>query len=136
MQRNAQDYIDEFYQDLKEQEKKGFKTDLGPKLVRAIEDGSLSPGWVTALMQGATMSSSDEIMGYIRSSVGDDASMLSESINQRMGANLSPGDIGIGLERRTMNQFREDNPGTALALEAAGGLAYGPLGALVSFCLH
>lgn len=129
MQRNAQEYIDEFYQALKEQEKKGFKTPEGPKLLKAIEDGSLAPGWATALMQGATMSSSDELMGYIRSSVGDDASMLSESINQRMGANLSPSDVGIGLERRTMNQFREDNPKTAFALEAAGGLAYGPLGA-------
>lgn len=130
MQRNAQDYIDEFYQDLKEQEKKGFKTDLGPKLVRAIEDGSLAPGYVTAILQGASMSSSDEAMGYIRSLVGDDASMLATSLNQQYpDANLSAGDVGIGLERRTTNQFREDNPKTALGLEMAGGLIYGGVGA-------
>ena len=39
-----------------------------------------------------------------------------------------PRQVATEIERRTMDQFREENPVSALALEASGGLVYGPMG--------
>lgn len=126
---NIQSDIDAFYQALKKKEQTGFKTDLGPKLLAAIEDGSVGPTELSLLLQGATLSSSDEIIGYTRSLLGDDSAMIANELNEQMGRSYTPADVGIGLERRSMNQYREENPGKALALEATGGLVYGPMGA-------
>ena len=73
---NAQEYIDDFYRQLKERERVGFKTDLGPKLVKAIEDGSLGPDQLSVALQGSSLSSSDEAIGYLRSIMDSDVPML------------------------------------------------------------
>jgi len=128
-ERNAQSYLDQFYQDLKKKEITGFKNDLGPKLLGAIEDGSLSGDKISLMLQGASVSSSDEILGYARSLLGGDSAMLANKMNSIYGADLSPAEVGIGLERRGPNQYRKDNPLKAMALEATGGLVLGPMGA-------
>ena len=132
MAESTQFYIDSLYKRLKESQKAGRLSaeGPGPQLLKAIESGSIAPAEVGLLLQGASLSSSDELMGYTRSLLGNDSSMIADNINKGYpNANVSSSDVGIALERGTINQYREDNPATALALEAAGGLAYGPLGA-------
>lgn len=128
-QQNIQSDIDNFYQALKKKQQTGFKTELGPKLLAAIEDGSVGPTELGLLLQGATLSSSDEILGYTRSLLGGDSAMIATELNKQMGRSYTPADVGIGLERRSIDQYREQNPIKALGLETTGSLVYGPLGA-------
>lgn len=126
---NIQKDIDDFYLELKKKQRTGFKTEEGPKLLAAIESGSVAPAEIALLLQGASMSSSDEILGFTRSLLGDDSAMLAEALNVMDERSYTPSEVGAALERRTMDQYREENPGKALGLEVAGGLVYGPMGA-------
>jgi hypothetical protein len=132
MAESTQFYIDSLYKRLKESQKAGRlpAEGTGLQMLKAIENGSLAPAEVGLILQGASLSSSDELMGFTRSLLGNDSSMIADTVNKGFpDANVSSSDVGIALERGTINQYREENQGKALALEAAGGLALGPLGA-------
>ena len=96
----------------------------------AIRDGSLTGPQIGLIIQGATFSSGDEILGAVRS-VTNRKMMenISSRLNQATGSQFSPRDVATELERAPMRQFREENPAQALALEMGGGLVYGPVGA-------
>lgn len=124
---NARKKIDEVRTALQAAKDQDLLDPKGEELLNAIDTGALVPSGAGIALQGATLNFSDELLGSIHSLFGGTKIKTVESglkSLQDQGfdtGNLSSKDIGIGLERQSAEQFRQENPKSAIGLEMAGG---------------
>lgn len=131
--------INELEKRLKEKRKSG---NIGPKqtaILNSIENGSLTGPQLGLILQGASFGFSDELIGYLpRPGLNPIVQTLQNQGDFQFQGNMPfpgsdspdfPDQVATEIERRTLDQYREENPVSALALEAAGGLPSGFFGA-------
>jgi len=125
--------IEKFYESLLRQQATPEGLNLeGQNLLKAIESGALGNAEFSTILQGASYNSADELIGKMRSTFpgvfGTAPQDIATQLN-RAGNEYSPYNVATELERGTVRDYREENPGKSLALEAGGGfLTGGPAG--------
>jgi len=122
--------IQELYSNLLEQQARpnGLNAE-GTKLLQSIEGGALANAEFSTFLQGVSYNSSDELFGKMRSTFpgafGSGPQDIATQLNAVGTNDYSPYNVATELERGTVRDYREDNPGKALALETGGGLLTG-----------
>ena len=115
----------------KKAENDSFKTAEGRELYKLMSEGSLTGPQLGLFLQGASLATSDELIGYTRAFFNDSYGTAAAAMNQAQpGLDATAQDVAIELERQPMRQYREENPLKAFGLEAAGGMTMGGAGAL------
>ena len=114
----------------KKAENDSFKTEEGRELYKLMSEGSLTGPQLGLFLQGASLATSDELIGYTRAFFNDSYGTAAAAMNQAQpGLDATAQDVAIELERQPMRQYREENPLKAFGLEAAGGMTMGGVGA-------
>jgi len=117
--------------------KKRESGNIGPKqtaILNSIENGSLTGPQLGLILQGASFGFSDELIGYLpRPGLNPIVQTLQNQGDFQFQGNMPfpgsdspdfPDQVATEIERRTLDQYREENPVSALGLEAAGGLPF------------
>ena len=109
--------------------KKRESGNIGPKqtaILNSIENGSITGPQLGLILQGAVFGFSDELLGYLPR---PGLQPLVSGLQEAGTTGADPASVATKIERRTLDLYREENPVSALALEAAGGLPFGLAGA-------
>ena len=114
--------IDDLYQALEQNEKAGELDETGQEILTGLRSGSIAPAEIGLVLQGASLSSSDEILGYLRTLTDPTMDTIATTLNQINTEKYSPGDVARAVERMPMDKYREENPAAAFGLEVGGGL--------------
>ena len=121
MPTEPKDMIRDLYSTLKQGQQEGKElSSQGQLLLDSIESGQLTPNGFNAYLQGVTSNFSDELIGSIYGALGSNPKQISE-IAKEYGYDISPVDVGIGLERIGLEQYRKESPGKAMGYELLGG---------------
>ena len=124
--------INDLYQALERREKDGKLNETGQNVLNGLRSGSIAPAEIGLVLQGASLSSSDEILGYVRGLFDPKMDTIATALNQMGNEQYSPGDVARAMERIPMDEYREENPLSALGLEVGGGILTGGAGVLRS----
>ena len=117
--------IDRLDKGLRELRESGKISAKQTALLESIENGSVTGPQLGLIIQGASFGFSDELLGMLPR---PGLKPLVRGLQEVGVPDADPRSVATEMERRTMDQYREENPVSALALEAGGGLVYGPLG--------
>ena len=120
--------IDDLYQALERREKDGKLNETGQNVLNGLRSGSIAPAEMGLVLQGASLSSSDEMLGYVRGLFDPKMDTIATALNQMGNEQYSPGDVARAMERMPMDEYREENPASAFGLEVGGGLLMGGAG--------
>ena len=117
--------IDRLDKGLRELRESGKISAKQTALLEAIDNGSVTGPQLGLIIQGMSFGFSDELLGMLPRPGLDP---LVRGLQEVGIPGADARSVATEMERRTMDQFREENPVSALALEAGGGLVYGPMG--------
>jgi len=123
------DQITELTQKLEERDRQNRLNPEGKRVLSALRSGSVAPAQLGLILQGASFSSSDEIIGSLRGALDPNMQLIAEQLSLGSGQNVSAGDVARAMERAPIDQYREENPVAAFGYEMAGATPFGFLGA-------
>jgi len=101
----------------------------GKRVLSALQSGSIAPAQLGLVLQGATFSSADEILGSLRGAVDPNMQLIADQLSPNSPQSVSAGDVARAMERAPMDRYREENPVAAFGYEMAGSVPFGFLGA-------
>ena len=123
---SPQDILLQAYEELSAAKETDNLSPKGEKILSLYEDGAITPGAYGAYAKGLTSNLSDEIIGFFRSTFGNEAQELAD---YAMSADpygsqqeVSPYEAARAIERIDQKEYAEAFPNKALGYEVLGGV--------------
>ena len=123
---SPQDILLQAYEELAAAKETDNLSPKGEKILSLFKDGAITPGAYGAYAKGLTSNLSDEIIGFFRSTFGNEAQELAD---YAMSADpygsqqeVSPYEAARAIERIDQKEYAEAFPNKALGYEVLGGV--------------
>ena len=122
---SPQDILRQGYEELRAAKETDNLSPKGERILSLYENGAITPGAYGAFAKGLTSNLSDEIIGFFRSTFGNEAQELAD---YAMSADpygtqqeVSPYEAARAIERIDQKEYAEAFPNKALGYEVGGG---------------